>query len=814
MKREGQLKHENAQGELFRTMMEKLSERVSRGYIVGRNPVKSSISSLPSSFSWMMNPPLCLEKTEGRGQHLWATDEKATENDEVGVSEWNRGYGDSVGSVEKKECSFSSYIKEFTEKYREKERISGNNQGEINNRYERVGGLFNRAWKKPTEGIRVEQISGKGTTGQQNLWLHVPFFGFSDTQKTGTDANKGWIGNDIVKTEGGNLLFDKERMERVYSGTEVEKNFLKENTKVLHQDRDLQTGYKKIFRPNGFEEKVIDYGTTPASDWRKRDNHSNIYELWREHRGILENNAVNQDESCFLKRKNYVSSLARNLSDGNIMQLKNRKGVQKSVSEGEGIISGKKGSLAETRLENRSNTNAQFRMFGNEYLNAFFEKQAVEKNFIWNKKRNVEGQSRNDTSFQRNTGGVGRYGVTHDEMDCSTLREKRFDHLLDDRSKMEKRMRYIGWNEGTLGLETEKVGGYHKLLSDMARDPVNSNGIFQQQTFYKRKRNDELKNICHSRAFSNKKDRLEEQSQAALESRYFDKQFGITTSLLGKHGHNTRFYEENDVVGEQGKCKTLLGSGHVFGNEVVNRNELDITRKKQGFMDATFEKTFHDGLLLKKNRMVHATPPLLWQEKKVNEVEQCGFGLGNVSHSVIPAYANGGILSKPHVGLVGEAGPEAIIPLSGNRRSRGIALWEEAGSRLGVSAYAEGGISQGSSGTVSNCNERKQGGDVFQSSCSWEGNSALLQSSGSHEEQLSGFSVFDKNESASSLSSVGEISVPVTIGSVSLQVQGGGSGDVISELKGNLGVLTDEIASELATSLQQVFSNMPLCTQM
>ncbi|MEK3762680.1 hypothetical protein MKZ07_30315 [Paenibacillus sp. FSL P4-0338] len=55
-------------------------------------------------------------------------------------------------------------------------------------------------------------------------------------------------------------------------------------------------------------------------------------------------------------------------------------------------------------------------------------------------------------------------------------------------------------------------------------------------------------------------------------------------------------------------------------------------------------------------------------------------------------YANGGVINRPHLGLVGEAGPEAIIPLSAERRQRGVELWEKAGAMLGVRAYANGGI--------------------------------------------------------------------------------------------------------------------------
>lgn len=55
-------------------------------------------------------------------------------------------------------------------------------------------------------------------------------------------------------------------------------------------------------------------------------------------------------------------------------------------------------------------------------------------------------------------------------------------------------------------------------------------------------------------------------------------------------------------------------------------------------------------------------------------------------------YASGGILTKPHLGLVAEAGPEAIIPLSPNKASRGIELWTKAGRALGVFPHADGGI--------------------------------------------------------------------------------------------------------------------------
>lgn len=46
-------------------------------------------------------------------------------------------------------------------------------------------------------------------------------------------------------------------------------------------------------------------------------------------------------------------------------------------------------------------------------------------------------------------------------------------------------------------------------------------------------------------------------------------------------------------------------------------------------------------------------------------------------------HAEGGIITKPHVGMVGEDGPESIIPLSRKYRNRAVQLWEETGDRLG-----------------------------------------------------------------------------------------------------------------------------------
>lgn len=69
-------------------------------------------------------------------------------------------------------------------------------------------------------------------------------------------------------------------------------------------------------------------------------------------------------------------------------------------------------------------------------------------------------------------------------------------------------------------------------------------------------------------------------------------------------------------------------------------------------------------------------------------------GDGLVINDLILPQANGAILSSPQRCLVGEAGPEAIIPLSPRMRNRGEALWQKAGSIMGLNPVNAGGVYQ------------------------------------------------------------------------------------------------------------------------
>jgi hypothetical protein len=64
----------------------------------------------------------------------------------------------------------------------------------------------------------------------------------------------------------------------------------------------------------------------------------------------------------------------------------------------------------------------------------------------------------------------------------------------------------------------------------------------------------------------------------------------------------------------------------------------------------------------------------------------------------LPAYAEGGFINSPELALVGEDGPEYVIPVGGSRRQRGEELWTQAGRSLGLLDF--GGSGGGGGGAM------------------------------------------------------------------------------------------------------------------
>lgn len=70
---------------------------------------------------------------------------------------------------------------------------------------------------------------------------------------------------------------------------------------------------------------------------------------------------------------------------------------------------------------------------------------------------------------------------------------------------------------------------------------------------------------------------------------------------------------------------------------------------------------------------------------------------GIVGGSTIPGYASGGMTNSfgPQLAMVGEEGPEMIIPLNTQRRNRALKLWAMAGHMMDVPGFARGGMTSG-----------------------------------------------------------------------------------------------------------------------
>lgn len=209
---------------------------------------------------------------------------------------------------------------------------------------------------------------------------------------------------------------------------------------------------------------------------------------------------------------------------------------------------------------------------------------------------------------------------------------------------------------------------------------------------------------------------------------------------------------------------SLVGEkvGDGVGSAIQNINMNPITRAI-GSLKSSIETSITTAFSTGVNAVIPVNAAFDYKTASSGNLAQTLF---KNATATVTAHAEGGIMTHPHLGLVAEDGAEAIIPLSSSRRNRGIDLWEQAGEMLGVRPYAEGGVA---------------------------GNAQPIPSTGGNS---------------------GGIIVPVTIENVTVEINiDGGSAQDPQELaetiKENIRGMTDEIAYQLAISIQQSFSNMP-----
>lgn len=152
-------------------------------------------------------------------------------------------------------------------------------------------------------------------------------------------------------------------------------------------------------------------------------------------------------------------------------------------------------------------------------------------------------------------------------------------------------------------------------------------------------------------------------------------------------------------------------------------------------------------------------------------------------HTGFTPHAEGGLFGNPHLGLVAEDGPEAIIPLGSKRRERGIDLWMQAGAMLGVSQYAEGGI----------IGKSKYSSDLFR-------NSEDSEDSRDSSENKIGISV-DTGGSRN-------VQVSVNMSPV-FEISNDNPDTVMKLIRSQFKELTNDMTAEIARRVADSFANTP-----
>lgn len=184
------------------------------------------------------------------------------------------------------------------------------------------------------------------------------------------------------------------------------------------------------------------------------------------------------------------------------------------------------------------------------------------------------------------------------------------------------------------------------------------------------------------------------------------------------------------------------------------------------------------------------------------------YAAGNHSMS-IGGHASGGMVSGRELSWVGEEGPEMIIPLVPGRRERAVELYQQAGEILGITAHANGGlVGAGSTGSLTSYNALSSETLNY---LTQSVNEAPIDSHALSEDYSS--SINNSNTQSSTQQTTIQPNVTVKVeASPTFSISGGEKSDedVMAVIRRHMKEMADELGGEIATKLDEVFSNMPL----
>ncbi len=157
----------------------------------------------------------------------------------------------------------------------------------------------------------------------------------------------------------------------------------------------------------------------------------------------------------------------------------------------------------------------------------------------------------------------------------------------------------------------------------------------------------------------------------------------------------------------------------------------------------------------------------------------------------IASNATGNIITSPILSYIGEDGPEAIIPLGGKYRSRGMELWEQAGDMLGVSSRDSGMTAELPLAAIQEPADEGEGGTAPTT-----------------------YTTATSGGTSAPEAAQGNVNVPVNVQiSPEINIQASDSmdeEDIVRIMFENIRDLVDDISDEMADRLAKVFANMPV----
>lgn len=194
----------------------------------------------------------------------------------------------------------------------------------------------------------------------------------------------------------------------------------------------------------------------------------------------------------------------------------------------------------------------------------------------------------------------------------------------------------------------------------------------------------------------------------------------------------------------------------------------------------------------------------------------------------IGGHATGGMVNGRELSWVGEEGPEMIIPLVPARRERAVELYQQAGEILGVTAHANGGLVGSGSSSYTSPATRNYMDSYYDGHTSrhneFSSDTVDYLSQTVNEVPVAS-NLFSEDDSTASTSSSSqnvastsqnvtvrpEVTVKVDV-NPEFNITGGekSEDEIMAVIRRHMKEMADEIGGELATKLDEVFSNMPL----